>query len=344
MRKKHHTKWSLLFFILLLFICLLVPIPYYIEGPGAAVHLNELVTVNKKEDKKKGSYMLTTVSIQHATPITYFKQYLPFHEGLTKDELFGTSGSSQEYNNLQNYYMTSSINGAIQSAYKLAGEKYDFQYNGVYVMSILPGSKFDTILNPGDTILSIDGNRFKSSQDFIEYVQKQKAGQEVSVTFEREGKQQQKRAKLIKMKETKKPGLGIGLVDDTSITTDIPVSIDAGSIGGPSAGFMFALQVYTQLKNADLRNGKEIAGTGTIDNNGTIGRIGGIDKKVVAADKEGAEVFFAPNDKIPEDVLKNYPELTSNYKEAVAAAKKIHTDMKIVPVTELVDAVNYFRK
>ena len=166
----------------------------------------------------------------------------------------------------------------------------------------------------------------------------------MSITFERDGKQHDKRAKLLKMKETRRPGLGISLVDDTSITTDIPVSINAGSIGGPSAGFMFALQIYTQLKNTNLRNGQQIAGTGTIDNDGTIGRIGGIEKKVVAADKEGAEVFFAPDDEIPSEVLKNYPKLTSNYKEAVAAAKKIHTDMEIVPVTELVDAVNYLNK
>ncbi len=60
---------------------------------------------------------------------------------------------------------------------------------------------------------------------------------------------------------------------------------------------MFSLEIYNQLMEEDLTKGYKIAGTGTIDSEGTVGPIGGIDQKIVAADKAGAEIFFAPNEK-----------------------------------------------
>ena len=67
-------------------------------------------------------------------------------------------------------------------------------------------------------------------------------------------------------------------------------------IGGPSAGFMFSLEIYNQLTKEDLTKGYEIAGTGTISPDGTVGRIGGIEQKIIAADKAGADIFLAPNE------------------------------------------------
>lgn len=338
--KKSHKSLFVLFIILII-LGFFVPIPYYIEGPGSAVHLNELVEVNQKEDQEDGHFMLTTVAIRKATPLTYFMKYLPFHEGLTKEELFGTDTSDAEYTNLQNYYMTSSINSAIELAYKTAGEDYQLSYNGIYIMSVLEGSSFDGKLAIGDTIIALDGKTFNSSVEFIDYVQQQKVGQLIEVTYEHNGEKQTTSGKLMEMEETKKAGLGISLVDNTSIETEIPVAINAGDIGGPSAGFMFSLQIYTQLIGKDLRDGKEIAGTGTIESDGTIGRIGGIDKKVVAASQEGASIFFAPDDTIDPVIQANYPEMTSNYQEALEAAKEIDTDMKIIPVKTFQDAIDY---
>lgn len=67
---------------------------------------------------------------------------------------------------------------------------------------------------------------------------------------------------------------------------------------------MFSLEIYSRFQKNDLTDGKKIAGTGTIDPDGTVGRIGGIDQKVVAADKSGAKVFFAPNDPITDEMKK----------------------------------------
>ncbi|MBM6613620.1 PDZ domain-containing protein [Desemzia sp. RIT804] len=344
MNKKIIKSFSLVLIIIAIFWLLFMPLPYYVESPGSAVHLNELVQVDNETDQEPGSYMLTTVAVRRATPLTYLTKFLPFHDGYTEEELFGTTTTSEEYNNLQQFYMTGSINSAVQAAFEAANEPYEFSYNGVYVMSVLENSNFEGMLQVGDIIIDLDGNAFKSSQEFIEYVQNKEVNQTIEVTYQRNGEENTVSAPLMEMEETKYPGLGISLVDNTSITTDIPVEIDADGIGGPSAGFMFALQIYTQLVDQDLRDGHEIAGTGTIAADGTVGRIGGIEKKVVAANDEGATIFFAPDDVIDPVILENYPDLKSNYEEAVAAAEEIDTDMTIVPVKNIQDAIDYLNQ
>lgn len=338
-KNKRFTIWYVS--ILVLILGLVVPLPYYIEAPGSAVRLSELIEVNDKKDNNPGSFMLTTVAIRKATPLTYFTKYLPFREGVTEKELFGMTESSEEYDNLQQYYMQSSINAAIEVAYKTAKESYKLNYKGIYVMSILPESNLSGKLLVGDTVVALDGQKFENSIQFIDYVKGKNTGQTIDVTYQRDNKTKTITAPLIEIEQTKVPGLGINLVDHTSIETDIPVSINSDDIGGPSAGFMYALQIYTQLTKQNLRNGSEIAGTGTISSDGTIGRIGGIDKKVVAASKEGATIFFAPDDTLDPVVKKNYPHLQTNYEEAVKTAEKIDTEMKIIPVKQFQDALDY---
>ncbi|MER2063766.1 MAG: S16 family serine protease, partial [Alkalibacterium sp.] len=136
------------------------------------------------------------------------------------------------------------------------------------------------------------------------------------------------------------PGIGITLVTQSSVTTSPEVAIDAGNIGGPSAGLMFSLQIYKMLVE-DFDNELIVAGSGTITENGEVGRIGGIDKKVVAAHEEGAEIFFAPQDEIDSQVLLEHPELQSNYEIALEAAEDIGTEMQIVPVKHISDAIEF---
>src|SRR5690625_7652658 len=70
--------------------------------------------------------------------------------------------------------------------------------------------------------------------------------------------------------------MGVSLVTDRSVTVDPKVNFSSGNIGGPSAGLMFSLEIYDQLTENDLTSGYAIAGTGEVDYNGNVIRIGGI--------------------------------------------------------------------
>ena len=189
----------------------------------------------------------------------------------------------------------------------------------------------------GDILVSVNGRKFFSIQDLIKYVSSLKH-KKVQIAVILGKKHLTFSEKTVKLSGTNRYGIGIQLVDHTKVVTDPAVKIDAGDIGGPSAGLMFTLECYQLFTGKNL-SAKKIAGTGTIDSDGKVGMIGGVDKKVIAASRQGMRVFFAPTDQ-PEGVKKN----ETNYAEAVRTAKKIHTKMKIVPVARFEDALNYLEK
>lgn len=327
--------------VILLIIIMIFPIPYYIEGPGTTENLKEFVTVDNKKDSEPGAFYLTTVGVRKATLGSALKaKFSDFQELVSKEDLMGSSTNS-EYERIQQYYMDSSKNAAIEQALKLAKVPYEMTFKGVYVLAIEVNSSFKGKISVGDTVTGIDGKTFKSSEEFVDYVKKQKVGQVVTVDFLQDGKAKEATGKLIELPTDKKPGIGIGLTDHTEIDSSIPVEIDAGDIGGPSAGLMFTLETYEQLTQKGIRKGHKIAGTGTINTDGVVGRIGGIDKKVVTASKNNTEIFFAPDDEITKEMKKAEPEIKTNYEEAKAAAEKIGTKMKIVPVKNVQDALDY---
>ncbi|KRM23839.1 SepM family pheromone-processing serine protease [Latilactobacillus graminis] len=320
----------------------LVPTHYYVEGVGSAENTSQFVKVGGQRDRHQGHFMLTTVGIQG--PVTGLQLLLskaqPFTEIISHDELMGDDDTAA-YDQIQKYYMESSINAAIEAAYQKAHQAYHTKYLGVYVMSILEQSTFKKDLSIGDTITAIDQHQFKSANKFVKYVQGLKVNQPVTISYEHRGHHQTATHRLIKLPKSRYAGLGITLTDHSKVVTKIPVKINAGEIGGPSAGLMFTLQVYNQLTQRNLTSGRKIAGTGTMDSGGNVGPIGGIDKKVLIASREGAKVFFAPDDPVTKAILKVEPHYQNNYAIAKAAAKKIGTKMKIVPVKTLDDALNY---
>ncbi|MFS0782415.1 SepM family pheromone-processing serine protease [Bacillus sp. 1P06AnD] len=334
-------KQGRIFKALALAICIAVvasyfiPLPYYVTKPGMA---KELAPIIKVEDgyKESGDFKLTTISMGEANIFTYgLAKVMKYWDIYRDDEIRGEKESDKEYNMRQLHEMEGSKVKAIVSAYKHAGKPYETIYRGVYVYGVVPGMPAEDVLAVGDRITDVDHHQLKSSKQFIDYVASKKAGTTITLGLIREDKRYSQKIKLDVLPKTGKVGMGITLVDDMDVKTDPKVKIDTDKIGGPSAGLMFTLEIYNQLVPEDITKGKDIAGTGTMDEEGNVGPIGGIHQKVVAADKSGAAVFFAPNEKGAKG---------SNYKVAKKAAKDIHTKMKIVPVDTLEDALNYLSK
>lgn len=341
MKTKNKIIISFTAVILLLFF--LLPLPYYVEKPGTAQPTNQIITVNKKHDVHKGQLLFTTVELMRGTPFNLLIASAdPFQTIRTKSQEMGNA-NSKEYQQMQSYFMETASNDAIEAAFRKAHKSYSKKYLGVYVMTILKNSDFKHSLKVGDVINKIDGHSFNSSEQFITTVKKDKVGQKVTVDYLRNGQKHTATKKLVSIDKTHRPGLGIGLVNHTKIESKPTVKIDAKGIGGPSAGLMFSLQIYSQLNDINLTHGDKIAGTGTIAPDGQVGPIGGIDKKVYAASKQGAKIFFAPNDKITKEDLAMDPHYKNNYKVAKQAAKRLNTNMKIVPVTKLDDTINYLK-
>jgi PDZ domain-containing protein len=110
---------------------------------------------------------------------------------------------------------------------------------------------------------------------------------------------------------------------------DFPVSVklQLADVGGPSGGMMFALGIYDKLTPGQLTGGHDIAGTGTIDGDGAVGPIGGIQQKMFGAKNAGAKFFLAPAENCSEVVGHIPPGLqvfkVTNFKDALTAVEEI---------------------
>ncbi len=342
MKKK--IRWPLYVIAALIatFLAFVVPLPYYIEVPGGSEDIRQVLKVNDTEDKEAGAYQFVTVGVQHATLAHMIYAWLtPFTDIRSAQETTGGS-SDVEFMRINQFYMQTSQNMAKYQGLKTAGKDIELKYLGVYVLTVTDNSTFKGILNISDTVTAVNDQTFDSSKDLIDYVNSQKLGDSVKVTYEEDGQTKSAEGKIITL-ENGKNGIGIGLIDRTEVTSDVPIRFSTAGIGGPSAGLMFSLAIYTQIADPGLRNGRIVAGTGTIDRDGNVGDIGGIDKKVVASAREGAAIFFAPDNPVSEEEQKAHPDAKNNYQTALEAAKTIKTDMKIVPVKTLQDAIDYLK-
>ncbi|WP_232365378.1 SepM family pheromone-processing serine protease [Lentilactobacillus fungorum] len=319
------------------------PLPNYIEGPGDAANLSQIVSIKNHPDRHQGEFMLMSVSIAKARPITYLYAKLSPYYSVVSDASVTAGQNMKEYDKVQHFYMESSIGQAIYTAYKHAHQAVKMDYRGIYVLSIQKKSKFRNKLQVGDVVESIDGHQFTSSTGFVNYVKKQKLGQRVTVKFRRNGQLHQVSAPLM-MISKHRAGIGITLTDDVKVQTDIPIKVNPGDVGGPSGGLMFSLQIYSQLTGKDLRHGQKVAGTGTVDGLGNVGEIGGIDKKVITAKKHGAKIFLAPYIKPTKQILKLEPGHLTNYQLAKKTAKKYAPSMKVIPVKTFSQAVKILEK
>ncbi|WP_062513324.1 SepM family pheromone-processing serine protease [Halobacillus sp. KGW1] len=310
-------------------------LPFYIYKPGTADALNPIVEVDGGYESK-GDMHLVTVRGGQATPIQWLLAKIrPYHQIYPIDQIRPEGVSEEEYFHAQLQMMETSQEAAKVVAYQAAGKDIQINYEGVYVMSLVDGMPAEDELEIGDQITEVDGKEIKETSDLIDYVSQMKEGDTVKLTIVRGKETIQRDVALAPFPDTPdKIGVGISLVTDRSVDVNPAVNVKSGDIGGPSAGLMFSLEIYDQLTEEDMTDGLEIAGTGEINYEGIVGPIGGIDKKVVAASKEGADVFFAPN----EEGRKG-----SNYEVAKKTAEEIDTDMKVVPVDTFTDALNYLK-
>ncbi|MEM1503217.1 SepM family pheromone-processing serine protease [Domibacillus sp. 8LH] len=337
-----NKRTGLLYAILLLIIvAAFIPLPFYITRPGEAHTLNPIVDVDEGDDNDTSTLMLTTIQMGPANIYSYAWAFLrDYEEILPKETVRYSHESENEFNVRQVHLMDTSQQNAVAVAFKEAGKPHSWIYKGIYVLSVFPDMPAEGVLEAGDRITSIDGRSVTSSKQMTDYVQAKKPGSRITVAFIRDKKKYEKTVQLRAFAELGgKSGLGISLADDRALKSDPKVTLKADDIGGPSAGLMFSLEIYDQLVEEDLAAGLKVAGTGTIAPDGTVGRIGGIAQKVVAADQAGAQFFFAPDDKLPA----GRTDVKTNYEEAKKAAEDIGTSMVIVPVQTFSDAVDYLR-
>jgi len=255
-----------------------------------------------------GNLFQLTVRRDEASALIYLWSYVDNSLDLYPREVILPKGvTPQELSEISIQNMKTSENVAIAVALKNLNYDIDSKGDGVLVVGILDDSPVKGKLLKGDLLTTINDEQIFSASEFIATLRKYNIGETVTIGLSRNidgiDTEISISTELIEHIEySNEPMVGF-LATTVNERFDFPFEIDikTGNVGGPSAGLMMALNVYNNLIPNDITNSLIIAGTGTIEIDGSVGPVGGIRQKVIAAKRAGSELILVP---------------TANYEEA----------------------------
>tara|TARA_B100001939_G_scaffold331838_1_gene330290 strand:- start:4033 stop:4953 length:921 start_codon:yes stop_codon:yes gene_type:complete len=280
-----------------------------------------------------GNLYQLTVRRDEASALIYLWSFIDDSIDLYPREMILPNGvTREELNQISIQNMKTSENVAIAVALEYLDFNVSTKGEGVLVVGVLEGSPVEGKLKKGDKIFSINNKEISSASEFIATLREFEIGEFIKIGLYRQfdGDEQflEIETKLIEHVDYEdEPMVGF-LATTINEKFDFPFLIDikTGNVGGPSAGLMMALNVYNNLIPEDITNSMVIAGTGTIEVDGSVGPVGGIKQKVISAKNAGAELILVP---------------MANFEEA----KPLATDFtKIVAVESFEEALKVISK
>ncbi len=158
----------------------------------------------------------------------------------------------------------------------------------------------DEQIDPADTILEADGVPLDSVEDLSAALADKEPGDTVELLIDRpggsdgSGEQQVTVVLSASPDDPERTIIGFRPFDTRVVTLPFEIDIRTDDIGGPSAGLAFTLALVDQLSPGRLTGGTNVAVTGTIGLDGSVGAIGGLAQKVSAVHQNGVEVFLIP--------------------------------------------------
>jgi PDZ domain-containing protein len=284
----------------------MVGLPYVVMKPGPITNTlgkldgRQLITVAGAESyPTQGALDFTTVRIVggpgvRVTVWDLLEAAVRPSEEVVDEELYFPKGiTDKQVEQESTAEMVDSQQEAIAVALKAAGRKV---VQRVVIAQVAKDSPSASVLKAGDEIVAVNGTPVTTTEDIRTVIGKTRAGDAVTLRLRRGGSETDVSARTRESDGRTTIGVFLGVKFDFPID----VKINAGDVGGPSAGTMFALGVYDTITPGALTGGEQVAGTGTIDYTGKVGPIGGIRQKLVGAHDGGARWFLAPADNCDE--------------------------------------------
>lgn len=300
----------------------LIDLPYFSASAGPTGDAVGAVIV--EEDfpifQPDGELLLLTVSLQ---PVNLYEAAVAFFDrriDLIDREVLRPQGETNEEarrRGLQAMERSKDIAVAVALA-ELGLE--ETLAEGVKVVGVFSEAPAFETLAEGDLVVEMEQQSIRTVGDIRRILQGLQPGDRVEVVVVR-GEERIPLGFALHSNPDSPERAMVGITASTAY----PIEIDSANYGGPSAGMIYTLAVIDLLEDGSLTDGRVVAGTGTISMDGSVGAIGGVRQKLVAAEAAGAEVVLVPRD---------------NYAEAVTAP----VDVEIVAVETISDAVGYLRE
>lgn len=278
------------------------PVCYVALSPGPTQNTLQAVRVDgERTYSSTGELLLTTVSVDATLdPVEWLHTAVSDRvAGVPREQIFPAGQDREEVQRRNRVQMQASQTDAAVAALRHLGYQVDTAGDGAQILEVVADTPADGSLEPGDVVVAVAGRSVATAEEAVDALRSHRVGQEITITVRRAGSPV--RVTLTLGESPQHPGRPlVGVVLRTHVDLPVPVRVDAGSIGGPSAGLMFALAVVDLLTAEDLTGGAVVAGTGSIDREGVVGPVGGIQQKVLGALHRGegrrpATVFLVPH-------------------------------------------------
>ena len=270
------------------------PLPYYIDAPGGLIDVSERLEV---EDgyKINGSLNLAYISEFKANiPTIIYALFNKDWEIVKKEDIVADNETIEE-NDYRNHLLLEEANqNAIMVAFDKANLEYEVNNRKVNIIYIYEQS--DTDLKIGDQIIEVNGVKVSSKEEVLNEINKSDA---IKFKVINDGAIYERYANKVMIDGNKLVGIMICETKEVIPSKEVNINFKK-SESGPSGGFMMSLSIYDLLTEDDLTKGLKIVGTGTIDEFGNVGVIGGVSHKIKAAVKEKADIFFVPTENYEE--------------------------------------------
>ncbi len=316
-------EYKFLIALALLYIILQIPVNYYITVGGGISNISSRIEVEEKY-KSKGSFNLSYVEQLKGNVFTYLLSYVfpKWERESAENYKYNVEESIEDIEFRSELDLKTSNGIATYWAYKLANKEVKEISSKVFVIVLMDGK--NTTLKVQDEILSMDGKTYDNVQDYKNYLQTKKATDTIKIKILRNNKEQEIEAPLHEVDGNIVLGVALQYVKEYETNPKVKIKFKRDE-SGPSAGLITTLEMYNQLTKKDLTKGLKIAGTGTIEPDGTIGEIGGIEHKILGAESSKADIFLAPSGQ--------------NYKDALKYKKDKKLKIKIIEVSTIEDAI-----
>lgn len=318
---KENFKFILLMIILVSLFY--IKLPYYIMAPGGTIDITDRVVMDDYQKKEEGSLNMLYVSEYDATPITYIVAKLRDWDTHSKEDRKISNESEKEVRERNKIMRDTSLDIATLVAYQEAGKRIEVKDK----KNVVAATTEDNNLKVGDIILEVDGRKQDSVDEIRSLINTKEENDTITLKILRDNKEMKVESKVSIENNTKI--IGVVIITEYDYETDPKIDIKfKDSESGSSGGLMLTLTIYSAISGEDLLKGRNIAGTGTISTDGTVGEIDGVKYKIMGAAQNNIDIVLVPS---------------ANYEEAIKTKKKYNYDLEIVKVDTFKEAVDYLK-
>ena len=300
----------------------MIPSDHYIVLPDRARPTDPLVRIPGEESQDEEDIYMVDVRIGRAS---LFERLFPWtKEGadLLPERAVNPAGVSDRQRRQSSLNdMSRSQLIAITVALRELGREVDVNESGAEIVLVQPDSPADGVLEVGDVIVEAEGQEVESIQGLQRALSDVEPGQDVELTVQRgDERVQVTSGTQAAPDDPERAVMGVQVQDALDFEVPVDIEIDAGNIGGPSAGLAFALDIMDELGD-DIDRGRKIVATGELTLDGEVLPIGGVKQKAIGAREAGADIFLVPD---------------GNFEDA----KKATDDLEIIPVSNIQEALS----